>query len=133
MFIRFQSTVPNRHGRHTDVFALVNGMLCQEALTPDTAAWVRETNAWFNAAYTDPTTTAPDCYDPAVNPGARSWFREDATELLARTTEYLQLLDRHHVPWVELRTAAPGRIVYEDAVQAVAVPLTHEEGWAIPS
>lgn len=130
MFIRYQSAMPNRHGRFPGIFALVNGLLNGDSLTSDTAAWVRKTNTWFTMAYTDPSTVIPDCYNPAVNPGAQSWFRAEAAELLARSANYLDLLDRHEIPWVELRTKSPGRIVYEDKVQVVAVPLTHEEGWA---
>jgi len=33
------------------------------------------------------------------------------------------------VRWVELRTASPGLIVYSDAVQVVAVPYRHPDGW----
>ena len=48
----------------------------------------------------------------------------------ART--YCALLDRYDVAWVELRTAHPGRSVYEDEVQVVAMPFTHEEHWPLP-
>jgi hypothetical protein len=35
---------------------------------------------------------------------------------------YLQLLDTHGVECVELRSADPGRVVYEDDVQVVVTP-----------
>lgn len=57
-----------------------------------------------------------------LNPGAKAWFRASATDLLGFTAGYLHLLDRYGVPWVELRTSSPGRIVCEDGVQVVAVP-----------
>lgn len=44
---------------------------------------------------------------------------------------YTVLLDRYEVPWVEPRTERPGRIVYDDAVQVVAVPFVHEEHWPL--
>jgi hypothetical protein len=65
---------------------------------------------------------APGCCDSARNPGTRSWFKATATELLVVAEEYLELLDRYRVPWVELRSSSPGRVVYEDEVQVVAVP-----------
>lgn len=49
--------------------------------------------------------------------------------LLQTARRYAILLGRSDVPWVELRTDHPGRIVYEDAVQAVAVQYVHEEHW----
>jgi hypothetical protein len=36
--------------------------------------------------------------------------------------EYLALLDRYQVAWVERRDTDPGSIIYEDWAQVVAVP-----------
>jgi hypothetical protein len=121
--------VPNRRGRFPGVFALVNGLALQSLLSPDDAEWVRSTNHRADLAYSDPTTVVADCYDPTVNPGARSWFRSSAADLLDLTREYLDLLDRYGVRWVELRTRTPGRITYEDEVQVVAVPYAYPADW----
>ncbi|UIJ35621.1 hypothetical protein [Allobranchiibius sp. GilTou73] len=47
------------------------------------------------------------------------------------TTDYLRLLDRYDVPWVQLRTAHPGRVVYQDDVQVVAVPFEYPAAWPL--
>jgi hypothetical protein len=132
-FVRFQSAVPNRHGRFPGIFALANGLGRGGLLSPEDHDWWLIENARGDALYTDPSTVDPACYDRAVNPGARAWFKETAHELLAMTADYLRLLDRYRVPWVELRSASPGRIVYEDDVQVVAVPYTHAEDWRLPA
>lgn len=131
MFLRFQSAVPNRRGSFPGIFAMANGLRDAGVLSPADAEWVRVWNARGESAYTDPSTVARGCYDPVTNPGARSWFTGDAVELLAMAHRYTELLDRYEVPWVQLRTARPGRIVYEDAVQVVAVPFTHAEHWPL--
>lgn len=133
MFRRFQSAVPNRRGSFPGIFAMANGLLRAGMLAEADSDWVRRENARGEHAYTDPSTVVPGCYDPVRNPGARSWFKDDAHELLAMAREYAVLLDRYDVAWVELRTAHPGRIVYEDEVQVVAVPFTHEEHWPLPA
>ncbi|WP_259363493.1 hypothetical protein [Microbacterium esteraromaticum] len=107
----------------------MNGLLRGGALSIEDAQRVRECNARANASYTDPTTVIPDCYDPVDHPGAGSWFKSSATSLLELTREYLDILDRYGVLWVELRTATPGRITYEDDVQAVAVPFAYPGDW----
>lgn len=56
----------------------------------------------------------------------------DADELLAIARAYTQLLDRCRIPWEEVRTSTPGRIVYEDSVQVVAVPFTYAQDWQLP-
>ncbi|MCR2783907.1 MULTISPECIES: hypothetical protein [unclassified Microbacterium] len=127
-FVRYQSMVPSRSGRFPGVFALANGLVNSALLSPDDAMWVRSSNDRANAAYADPTTLVANCYDPIVNPGARSWFRSSAQDLLALTRGYLDLLDRYEVRWVELRTNTPGRITYEDDVQVVAVPCAYPDG-----
>lgn len=65
------------------------------------------------------------------NPGARSWFRDSATEQLDLARRCTGLLDRYDVPWVELRTTRTGRRVYEDEVQVVAVPFGFSEHWPL--
>src|SRR5690606_15902516 len=133
MFRRFQSAVPNRRGSCPGIFAMANGLLRAGMLAEADAEWVRRENARGELAYTDPSIVVPGCYDPVRNPGARSWFKDDAHELLAMAREYAALLDRYDVAWVELRAAHPGGIVYEDEVQVVAVPFTHEEHWPLPA
>ncbi|GAA1490662.1 hypothetical protein GCM10009626_34080 [Brachybacterium sacelli] len=110
---------------------MTNGLRDSGLLSMTDAAWVRTQNAYAERTYTDPSTVAAACYDASLNPGARSWFKDDATELLQMARLYTRLLDRHDVPWIELCMSDPGRTVYEDAVQVVAVPYTFEEHWPL--
>ncbi|GAA4845520.1 hypothetical protein GCM10023221_24820 [Luteimicrobium xylanilyticum] len=121
--VRFESAEPNARGHRPGVFALANGLARAGLLTAEEHAWWRRSNDWCNRAYPDPSTADPLVYDREANPGAKAWFKASAVELVDRTREYLVLLDRHGVGWVERRTSTPGRIVYEDEVQVVAVPL----------
>lgn len=125
--------VPNRRGSCPGVFALANGLAAANVLSPSDAAWVRAANDHANAAYPDPTSVVADCYDPVVNPGARSWFKSSARELLELARGYLDLLDRYGVRWVELRTMSAGRVVYEDEVQVVTVPFRYPDDWPFES
>jgi hypothetical protein len=128
-FVRYQSAVPNRRGRFPGVFALANGLRDTGVLTDADRRWLTAANRRADGLYTDPSTVQPECFDEVRNPGARSWFRTDATDLLAMSAAYLDLLDRYDVAWMELRTVHPGRITYEDDVQIVAVPLAYPVDW----
>lgn len=128
-YVRFQSAVPNAGGRFPGVFAMTNGLRDAGLLSEADRRWVTDANARSERAHTDPGTVDPDCFSREINPGARSWFKADARALIAMMREYTALLDRYGVPWTELRTSTPGRIVYEDDVQVVAVPYAHEEHW----
>ncbi|RPE74729.1 hypothetical protein EDF28_3788 [Curtobacterium sp. PhB137] len=129
LFIRYQSAAPNPRGTFPGVFALANGLRRNGMLDPADAHWLLRANEQATAQYRDPSTVEPNCYDPTLHPGARSWFRADATTLLAMSVGYLDLLDRYRVPWVELRTTSPGRITYEDEVQIVATPMDQSHDW----
>ena len=126
-YVRFQSAAPNRRGTFPGVFALADGLRQSGRLSEEEGAWMDAVNARASAGYADPRSVDPDCYDRVRNPGARAWYLASATDLLAFTAGYLALLDRHDVPWQELRTRTPGRIVYADDVQVIATPHTVDD------
>ena len=130
-YVRYQSAVPNDRGSFPGVFALAIGLRDSGRLSLAERGKLEEANARMTEAYVDPTTLVPDCYDRILNPGARAWFRADAVRLLELTRFHLALLERHRVPWMELSTRTPGRIVYEDGVQVVAVPFSFPGDWPL--
>ncbi|MFJ4753919.1 hypothetical protein [Streptomyces sp. NPDC088763] len=121
-YVRFQSPHRNSRGQFTGVFGLVNNLAREGRLSEEQEAFRRRGNRWFDAAYTDPSTVDPSVYDDTVNPGAAAWFKPSATHLLARVPGYLEILYAHGVECRLLRSADPGRVVYEDDVQIVVVP-----------
>nr|WP_216648186.1 hypothetical protein [Isoptericola chiayiensis] len=123
MLVRFESPTQNEVGYHVGVFGLANGLARSGRLSAEDWSWWRASNDWCNAAYPDPTTVDPAVYDQVLNPGARAWFRSSATDLIAKAREYVALLDEYEVACVERYTRAPGRVVYGDKVQVIAVPV----------
>ncbi len=83
-YTRFQSTTPNARGHRPGVFALVNGLAADGALSAEEERWRVAANAEFTAAYPDPTTVDPDVDDRERHPGAAAWFRTEATHLIER-------------------------------------------------
>lgn len=57
-----------------------------------------------------------------MNPIAASWFKASATEFLVPVPGYLAILGNHGVGCVEVRSDAPGAVLYEDEHQIVVVP-----------
>lgn len=124
LFIRFQSTVSNRHGRFPGVFALVNGLSGSGLLTEEQEEFRRRENAWYHANLVDPGRVDPLVYDRDLHPGAAAWFKVSATEMIARVDGYVAILDVHGIGWIRLDSDSPGEIIYEDRHQAVARPIT---------
>jgi len=54
---------------------------------------------------------------------AISWFKETATEHIARMREIIRLLESHGIPVRMIKTDRPGYVVYEDDHQIVAEPF----------
>ncbi|MFD0414718.1 hypothetical protein [Streptomyces sp. NPDC127108] len=120
-YIRFESPVQHERGVNPGVFFLVNTLAREGKLTPEQRGFWRANNDWYDAAYTTPSAA----YDREANPGAVAWFKTTATHLIERVPGYLDILAAHGVPCRTVRSADPGRIVYEDDVQVVVVP--HED------
>ena len=121
-YVRFQAVEPTPRGTWAGVFGLVNGLRRAGRLTAEQETFCRVNGAWYNAAYTDPSTVDPTVYDRELNPGAAAWFKIEATHLLDRVDGYLAILDAHGVRWRRVESDDPGRVVYEDADQVVVVP-----------
>jgi len=125
-FVRFRDVQPNARGVQVGIFALANGLAADGLLSEEDRRGWRASNDWYNAAYIEPGAVDPAIFDREANPGAVCWFKGSATHLLERVDGYLDLLDRYGVAWERVETDAPGRIVYEDDVQVVAVSLAVE-------
>lgn len=122
MFVRFQSTVRNRRGVFPGVFGLVNGLAADGVLSVEQERFRRENNDWYNANFVNPSEVDPTVYDRELNPGAAAWFKVSAVELIDRVAGYLEILRAHGVGCELVRSADPGRVVYEDEHQVVVVP-----------
>jgi hypothetical protein len=121
-YVRFQGTISTPRGVFTGVFGLVNGLAKRGRLTAEQERFRRANNAWYDAAYTDPSTVDPSVYDPELNPLAVAWFKSSARELIDRVAGYLEILAAHGVGCERVQSADPGRVVYEDEHQVVVVP-----------
>ncbi|WP_410576203.1 hypothetical protein [Amycolatopsis sp. lyj-108] len=120
-FVRFQSPIRNERGTFTGVFGLVNGLALTGRLTVEQATFRRTSNDWFDRNFTNPAHADPSVYDVDVNPGAAAWFKATARVFIERVDGYLSILETHEVPCEAVWSANPGRVIYEDEHQIVAV------------
>ncbi|MFV0129563.1 hypothetical protein ACLGI4_17945 [Streptomyces sp. HMX112] len=121
-YVRFQGTTRGPGGHFPGVFALANRLAREGRLSPEQYRFWRAGNDWYDATYPNPSDTDPSVYDQVLNPGAVAWFKTTAVHLIDRVDGYLRLLEAHGVECARVESADPGRIVYEDEVQVVAVP-----------
>ncbi|MFI6600600.1 hypothetical protein ACIBHX_30515 [Nonomuraea sp. NPDC050536] len=122
VYVRFQSSVPDKRGNYPGVFSLVNKLAFKLMLSPAEERFRLENNAWYDANFADPAMVDPAVYNRDLNPGAAAWFKPSARHLIDRVTGYLEILDAHHISCVRLESRDPGRVIYEDPDQVVVVP-----------
>lgn len=133
LYVRFQGTRRNSRGRYPGVFGLANGLAREGRLSDEQYHFWRAGNDWYDAHFTNPSDIDPTVYDRDLNPGAVAWFKAHAVHLIDRVDGYLELLAAHHVPCERIESTDPGRIIYEDDEQVVAVPWgAAEPGVAMP-
>ena len=96
-------------------------------LSPSEQHWRRVNNEWFESTLTNPFTTEPALADRSIHPHTSSWFHIEASRFIDRTAGYLAILDTHAVPWTELRSPAPGPVLFADDDQLVVAGI-HDPG-----
>ena len=120
MYIRYQSPDSDHRGRRIGIFGLVNDLGRRGLLTTEEESFRRENNAWYDAAYQDPSQLDPTVYRD--NPLAASWFKPAADRLFTRIPGYLAILNSHNIPCTRATSPNPGQILYEDPDQIVVIP-----------
>lgn len=85
---------------------------------------VQEILDWFNVNL-----PVPDCYGEKKDPRAVCWFRPTAGEPLTRMWKLVAFLHSNGSLVQLHKTKDPGKRVYSDDYQIVAVPQARERRW----
>jgi hypothetical protein len=123
MFVRFVVQVLDKDsGRRQGLFQALSDLECEGVLLPHEQATYDEIYDWFRANL-----KKPDSFSRSSRPHAKNvaigWFKDAATEHIAKMREMSHILAAHGVVVETLRTERPGYIVYEDAHQVAAEPF----------
>ncbi len=129
MYIRFIiGEVHQVSARETGVFQAAYRLKDEGQLHDYEEPRLRELLDWFNINLRKPskfTNSKPPYYRKQEK--AISWFKDTATEHIAKLREILVVLDNHHVHFEMIKTDRPGYIVYEDEYQIVAEPFSDSD------
>ena len=115
MFIRFVVGEDAEHHRSlTGIITEARLLRDKGDLNQNQMSWLEEVYAWFNA-----TVPVPPFSSSSWSRDAVAWFRDDAGEAIKKMWEIAALLKEHSVPVRMLRSANPGKILYQDSYQIV--------------
>lgn len=74
---------------------------------------------WFNDNLAVPST---ETVYTIQNKRALSWFKPSAVQHIRRMWDLKAVLDRHDIHVAVLKTSQPGKILFEDDLQLIALP-----------
>ena len=72
---------------------------------------------WLQSAF-----TTPDIFDQPENLKGICWFKQTQSEIISRVKTIVPLVEKCGLQVTELRSDAPGTVIYEDEFQVVAIP-----------
>lgn len=122
-FLRFVvSERDHRTGKAQGVFTALYGLERDGKLAPYELEWFRSAEDWFNAHLKAPQKLSRSTRADAA-PAAITWLKASAHEHVTRMRELDALLEHKDFVVEELKTDAPGYVVYEDEFQVAAVPF----------
>lgn len=118
MFIRF-ATLERDIDTGRSIGILVAGHTLRDVgeISVDEHRELRLRLKWFNDNLHIPPT-----YDDPQNKRALSWFKSSATKPIQYMWDLKRMLDQHGFHVDVLKTLEPGKIIYEDDWQVVAIP-----------
>jgi hypothetical protein len=115
MFLRFVVGGDVEHHRLLTGLVTEARMLRDKgALAPHEMEWLEEIYEWLNANL-----PCPPFSSSRWSPDAVSWFKDSASEAIKRMRELAILLESHGLLVRTLRSANPGKLLYEDSFQVV--------------
>ena len=114
-FIRFVVGSDRQHHRElTGIITEVRFLRDDDRLTAEEGARLEDTYEWFNEHVPVPPFEASSWPRDVV-----TWFKDDASDAISRMWDLVALLREHSVQVRLLRSANPGRVLYEDKFQVV--------------
>jgi hypothetical protein len=124
MFVRFVIQKNDADsGRRQGLFQALAHLEDAKVLLVHEQALYDEIYEWFRTNLRNPKRFARSSKPHAKNV-ALSWFKDEATEHIARMRCMAEILERHGLEVEMLRTNRPGYVVYEDRFQVVAEPVS---------
>ncbi|MBN1696005.1 MAG: hypothetical protein JW881_00705 [Spirochaetales bacterium] len=117
MYIRYVVGYDDEKLHHLNgVFSSARILKDKGKLYPYEEAFVEELFEWFNRKLPCPPFSSTNWPDNAV-----SWFKDTALEYISKLREIIALIEEKGVSVRTIKTSDPGKIVYEDDFQIVAV------------
>lgn len=123
VYVRFTTAIIDRHsGKRRGVFQAVADLVQDVELPEHDLDALNELRQWFGEHLAAPDRFARTSRKSAA-PKAISWYKNTATEYIARMHAMCHILNEHGVATEMITSTRPGYVVFEDEHQIAAVPF----------
>jgi len=124
MFVRFVvRDIDNNSGRRQGLFQAARALERSGALNTQDAKYLDAIRGWFGEHLEKPTRLAISSRHHGKQQ-ALSWFKDTATNHIAKIRELANVLERYGVPVEMVKARRLGYILYEDEFQVAAYPFS---------
>ena len=124
MFVRFVTKQTDRgSGRRQGLFKAAAALRDSGLLSGTDDDHLESIWAWFNKNLEKPERLALSPR-PHIKSQAISWFRDTATEHIAKMREFQEVLERNGVVIEIIKAKRLGYVLYEDEFQVTAYPFS---------
>lgn len=128
MYLRFTTTEnDDRSGKLKGVFTLAYELIDEQSLYIEDEKTLRELLVWFGANLPVPTKFSKNRNDGHKNTLGISWLKPSSTKVVNKFWGLKSILENAGYQIEVIKTDRPGKIVYEDDHQLVAVPFGGEK------
>ncbi|WP_024520216.1 hypothetical protein [Bradyrhizobium sp. Tv2a-2] len=124
MFVRFVvHKIDSNSGRRQGLFQAVQALEHYGALNIQDAKYLDAICGWFSEHLEEPARQAISSRHHGRKQ-ALSWFKDTATNHIAKMRELAEMLERYGVPVEMIKAKRLGYILYEDEFQVAAYPFS---------
>ena len=127
MLLRFVThEIDDRTGKPKGLFTLAYDLIYEEQLYQEDERTLKELLSWFGDKLPIPTRFSKNRNDYHKNTMGISWLKSDSSDIVSKFWNLKAILDNAGHPVEVLKTNRPGKVVYEDLHQIVAIPFGGE-------
>ena len=123
MYLRFiTEEIDTRSGKPKGIFTLAYDLIEEDVLGLDDEKLLKQLLGWFGDNLPIPTRFSKNRNDGHKNTLGISWLKPESKEVVTKFWSLKAMLDNYGHNIEVIKSERPGKVVYEDDSQLVAIP-----------
>ena len=124
MYLRFiTEEIDNRSGKRKGIFTLAYELIEDSELSDEDEKNLKKVLAWFGDYLAIPSRFSKNRNDAHKNTMGISWLKPESKKVVTNFWTLKSILDNAGYHIAVIKNDRPGKVVYEDSDQLVAIPF----------